>query len=351
MNGIFRQTFFNKLLFSLFLGAVLLFLTAPVDAAYRVTDLQVSQTEKGVTVTVMADAPVSYSYFTMGEPEPRLVVDFSDAIHGLPKYHFRNLHTHLISEIRTSQYRPFPHPMVRVVLDMSKLLPFMIIKEENRLVIMLEATSKEEFAAQDPLQQESLQMSPETKDEAVQDTQIPVEEYGPFQVQAQAPMEQQPRPEESALAPARDEHETENEQESALTSTSPEDTIQSGEEFAGLDQQKETTVSRFFALGIREPVSYSSGGKRDPFVSLPMGQEVEFGQAPLPDVEKLTIVGILLDLDGYRALAQDEDKNAYVLRKGGRVLYGYVVRVEEERVVFRLNRRGLDKTIIIKLPQ
>jgi len=241
--------------------------------------------------------------------------------------------------------------MVRVVLDMSKLLPFMIIKEENRLVIMLEATSKEEFTAQDPLAQESLRMSAETKDEAVQDAQISVEEYGPFQVQAQAPVEQQPRPQESALAPARDEHETENEQESVLTSTSPEDTIQSGEEFAGLDQQKKTTASRFFALGIREPVSYSGGGKRDPFVSLPMGQEVEFGQAPLPDVEKLTIVGILLDLGGRRALAQDEDKNAYVLRKGDRVLYGYVVRVEEERVVFRLNRRGLDKTIIIKLPQ
>ena len=351
MNGIFRQTFFNKLLFSLFLGAVLLFLTAPVDAAYRVTDLQVSQTEEGVTVTVMADALVSYDYFTMGEPEPRLVVDFSNAIHGLPKYHFRNLHTHLIDEIRTSQYRPFPHPMVRVVLDMSKLLPFMIIKEENRLVIMIETNLKEEFTAQDPLQQESLHMSPETKDEAVQDAEISVEEYGPFQIQAQAPVEQQPRPEKSVLAPARDEHETENEQESALTSVSPEDTIQSGEEFAGLDQQKKTTVSRLFALGIREPVFYSSGGKRDPFVSLPMAQEVEFGQAPLPDVEKLTIVGILLDLDGYRALAQDEDKNAYVLRKGDRVLYGYVVRVEEERVVFRLNRRGLDKTIIIKLPQ
>lgn len=351
MNGIFRQTFFNKLLFSLFLGAVILFLTAPVDAAYRVTDLQVSQTEEGVTVTVMADAPVSYNYFTMGDPEPRLVVDFSDAIHGLPKYHFRNLHTHLIDEVRTSQYRPFPHPMVRVVLDMSKLLPFMIIKEENRLVIMLEANSKEEFAAQDPLRQESLHMSPERKVEAVPDAEISVEEYGPFQVQAQVPMEEQPRPQESALAPARDEYKTETEQKPAPHSTSPEDTIQSGEKFAALDQQKKTTVSQFFALGIREPVSYGSGGKRDPFESLPMGQEVEFGQAPLPDVEKLIIVGILLDLDGRRALAQDEDKNAYVLRKGDRVLYGYVVRVEEERVVFRLNRRGLDKTIIIKLPQ
>lgn len=307
---------------------------SPGEAAYWITSLEVSRTPQGAAVTVEADAPPSYSYFTIGEPDHRLVVDFSNAVHGLPKYRFGGLETGLISGIRTSQYRPYPQPSVRVVLDMPRPAPFHMKVEGNRLVIVLEAPSDSNLVAEEPGQRPSQAPIPEDVD--VQADPENVEVQAPsIEMEAQAPEQ-----ESDQVVEVR-----------TITPVSAEDSIGSGEEVPPLDEPEKTMAPQLLALSIRKPVSYSSGGRRDPFVQLPGGQEVEFGQAPLPNVERLTIVGILLGSDGYRALAQDNAQNGYVLRTGDRVLYGYVAKIEEQRVVFRLDRRGLDRTVILKLPQ
>lgn len=319
MSDILTLFFSRKLLSVLLIGTGLLLLAGPSEAAYRVTGLEVSSMDKGPAITIKADGPVKYKYFTIGKPEPRLVVDFSDAVHALPRYHFGNLGTSLITRIRTSQYRPYPEPVVRVVLDMPELLAFQMALhegEKDRLVIQLEAPVGGVSGAQ------TVVPEPEGAVEKVQgETQPPSEEHP--QAVEKAPVVP-PSPPDSAGSP----------------------------EKASVPQKPEKVSSpELLALGFREPVSYSSGGRRDPFLSLPAQQETKFGEAPLPNVEKLTIVGILQGVDGYRALAQDDKENGYVLRKGDRVLYGYVTRIEEERVVFRLNRRGFDRTVILKLSQ
>jgi hypothetical protein len=325
VNGVFTQTFYGKFLGLLLVGASFLLLASSLEAAYRVTGLEVSAVDGSTAVTIEADAPPGFAYFTIGEPEPRLVVDFSDAVHGLPKYRFGNLESQLIHRIRTSQYRPYPQPVVRIVLDMPRLVPFQMQEEGNRLVIVLETPSDSNLVEGEPGKAPSQPPGSE-----VVETQAPSAE-----MEVQTPTEESDQVEE----------------EHAMTPVSDEDSIGSGEEVADLPAPEKTTASQLHAPGIREPVSYSSGGRRDPFVPLPGGQDVEFGQAPLPNVEKLTIVGILRETDGYRALVQDADQNGYVLRNGDRVLYGYVASIEEQRVVFRLNRRGLDRTVILRLPQ
>jgi hypothetical protein len=319
VSDILTQYFSRRLLGVLLTGAGLLFWAGPLEAAYRVTGLEVSSVERGPAITIKADGPLNYRYFTIGEPEPRLVVDFSDAVHGLPKYHFVNLKTPLINRIRTSQYSPYPEPVVRIVLDMPKLVAFQMALhegEKDRLVIQLEAPVDNVSAAQ------TVVTKPEESVEQVRG-------------------ETQPPPEEHAQAV----------EKAPVVSPSPPDSAGSPGETSVPEKPEKVSSPELLALGYREPVSYSSGGRRDPFVSLPAQQETKFGEAPLPNVEKLTIVGILMGTGGYRALAQDDKENGYVLRKGDRVLYGYVVRIEEERVVFRLNRRGLDRTVILKLSQ
>ncbi|KPL17882.1 MAG: hypothetical protein AMJ92_10620 [candidate division Zixibacteria bacterium SM23_81] len=315
-----RTHFFSRrLLGILLIGTGLLLLTGPSEAAYRVTGLEVFSMERGPAITIKADGPVNYRYFAIGEPEPRLVVDFSDAVHALPRYHFVNLGTPLITRIRTSQYRPYPEPVVRIVLDMPKLLAFQMglhEGEKDRLVIQLEAPADSVAGAQ---------------------TVVPEPERAVEQVQG----ETQPPPEEHPQAV----------EKAPVVPPSPPDSTGSPEEASAPQKPEKVSSPELLALGFREPVSYSSGGRRDPFLSLPAQQETAFGEAPLPNVEKLTIVGILQGVDGYRALAQDDKENGYVLRKGDRVLYGYVTRIEEQRVVFRLNRRGLDRTVILKLSQ
>ena len=334
MNGVFTKTCCGKFLGLLLVWAGFLSLANPLGAAYRVTGLEVSAVDGSAAVTIEADAPPSYGYFTIGEPEPRVVVDFSDAVHGLPKYRFGDLETRLISGIRTSQYRPYPQPSVRIVLDMPRLVPFQMKSQENRLVISLEAPSEDDLAEEE--QGQTASRAPISEDEEARILSQDVEVQAPSaEVEGQTPAEKSDQVVE----------------DHTMTSASAEDSVGSAEVVTDHQEPEKEAESKHSTLGIREPVSYSSGGRRDPFVALPGGQEVEFGQAPLPNVERLTIVGILRGTDGYRALVQDTDQNGYVLRAGDQVLYGYVASIEEQRVVFRLNERGLDRTVILKLVQ
>ncbi len=323
----------------------LLLIANAVGAAYRVTDLELSQVRGGVSITIAGDAPLQYTHFTIGEPEPRLVVDLSDAVHDLPKYHFRDLGTPLVNRIRTSQYQPYPQPSVRIVLDMPQLVPFEIRGEDRRVIITLQAAPSGTDADELP---PDLSLEASTKAQGEVPATSAKEQRAAGKPTAEPPQVAVEGEVENLLVPQ--ERETSG-IEPAVPSAHPEDTSAALEMAQQESQQKKPSDDLLFSLGIREPVSYSGEGRRDPFVALSSGQEVEFGQVPLPDVEKLTIVGILEGVGGYRALAQDEKDYGYVLRKGDRVLYGYVVGIEAERVIFRLNRRGLDRTVILKLPQ
>jgi len=315
----------------------------PAEGAYQVTGISFSRSPGEMRVSIRADGPVQYDFFTMNETRPQLIVDLADAVHALDRRRFQPPSTDIVERVRTSQYRPYPHPVVRVVLDLHRLTPFKMIAAGRELIIAVTPPADGR---------------PVTDDEGAR-TDIPEERTSPPRETPQtsaAPPEAPPEDltahaSATGSAPPEIPPAVPSLAEPAVTesvSTAPE---QAAEDTAASGGEMDPLLVRLMALGIREPVSYTNGGRRDPFVPLPAQQEVEFGQAPLPDVEKLSIVGILQGIDGYRALAQDDDDNGYVLRKGDRVLYGYVARIEAERVIFYLNRRGLDRTVILKIPQ
>jgi hypothetical protein len=345
--GILRKTCYKRIPGLLLIAAAVLLWTSSGEAAYRVTGLEVTPAEESVTVTLEATASVSYSYFTMDEGEPRLVVDLFDAVHELPKYHFQTPGTPLIDRIRTSQYRPYPDPSARVVLDLPVLMPFQINAIDNQLIITLSGASVMESISQEPVQESAEEMSNPTDDvqSSAEKENIPPAEIGREEPAAAKKIADQSQPITPKEIKSKVETSAGQDIQAAHDSLHTEKGDSTGE------KQEPPVFSQLFTMGLREPVSYSSGGRRDPFRELPVGQQVEFGHAPLADVEKLSIVGILWDEGGYRALAQDVERNAYVFRKGDPVLYGHVTRIEEERVIFRLYRRGLDRTIILKLPQ
>jgi hypothetical protein len=318
----------------------------PAEGSYRVTNLRCSAVPGGAEVILEANGPIEHSSFTMGEPEPRLVVDLFGAVHALPQYRYGHTGTDLIGGIRTSQYQPYPQPSMRVVLDMPRLWPYKIWTEDRRLIIALCRPADADVG---PTQGQIDSMA---QGSAERQTPVPAQgqEQSPLAATPSAQAQSSTEPSAWADDGVEDVQEPEDSVAEKMMVAALDDTIAAARRDSS-SEAGETLLSRLLALGIREPVAYDSDNRRDPFVPLPAGQEVEFGQAPLPDVEKLTIVGILEGVSGYRALAQDDQNNGYVLRKGDRVLYGYVARVEPERAVFRLNQRGLDRTVILKLPQ
>ena len=85
---------------------------------------------------------------------------------------------------------------------------------------------------------------------------------------------------------------------------------------------------------------------RDPF--LPLSRDKE---SPVPDVEDLTLVGILYDQADRIALFEDkQDKTrAYALRENDPVQNGYVLRVQPDKVLFLINELGISRTYALKL--
>jgi hypothetical protein len=323
------------------------------EGAYRVTGISFEPSPGEIGMNIRTDGPAVYDYFTMEETQPQLVIDLADAVHDLGQYRFAPPVTDVIQRVRTSQYRPYPHPVVRIVLDLRQMVPFELSIVEQGLIVRMSSpaavpgtgrivreTSERSLAKPEPAIMTGTADKPadaEAPAPTVEKTvaEKRVSEPDPPAISEHSPGEpltmESPPP-----APA--------EMETVAAETA-------GPDSAVFTPQPGSLMARLMALGIREPVSYTNGGRRDPFVPLPAQQKVEFGQTPLPDVQKLSIVGILQGADGYRALVQDDEDNGYVLRKGDRVLYGYVARIEAERVIFYLNRRGLDRTVILKIPQ
>jgi len=96
-------------------------------------------------------------------------------------------------------------------------------------------------------------------------------------------------------------------------------------------------------------LTYSSYGSRDPFVPLTEKISFEFGEAPLPDVESLNLVGILEDRAGLRALLEDDQGYGYIMEQGDRVQNGYVLKVFEDRIVFEITEYGWSRTVALEL--
>ena len=98
----------------------------------------------------------------------------------------------------------------------------------------------------------------------------------------------------------------------------------------------------------RRVICYHGEGKRDPFVPLTQRITTEFGEIPLPTFESLKLVGILKDENGNQALLEDERGYGYIMKNGDRIKNGYVVSVEESKVIFQIQEYGWSKTIALE---
>lgn len=94
-------------------------------------------------------------------------------------------------------------------------------------------------------------------------------------------------------------------------------------------------------------VAYSIFG-RDPFMPL---HDSVLTQTDLPDVEHLTIVGIMYDDADRIALFEDpvHREKVHVLRENDPVEKGKLLRIERESVIFLISEMGISRTHTLKL--
>jgi hypothetical protein len=100
----------------------------------------------------------------------------------------------------------------------------------------------------------------------------------------------------------------------------------------------------------REKVKYSSKGRRDPFSPLlNFSDDYEFGVAPLPTFQSLSLVGILQSFGQNLALLEDSRGFGYILQAGDRIKDGRVLRVDQDRVIFQVSEYGWTRNISLEL--
>jgi hypothetical protein len=96
---------------------------------------------------------------------------------------------------------------------------------------------------------------------------------------------------------------------------------------------------------------YNALGRRDPFQSLIDGGWVGAdmgGDAP-PDVGGIKLVGIVWGTNDQFAMCEDVRGNSYVLRRGDRVMNGYVEGLKQDAMVVSITVDGQSESVTIPI--
>ncbi len=280
-----------KAFFLSLLALFLLFTPGWGSPKSLVKDIQIERNQEGVLLTVYCQGEISYQVWETKDP-PRVILDFEDAKHALPHLNYFHLPPCGIKSIRTSQFKLNPL-RVRIALDLEKMLPHRVVDDRHNFQLLFPGADLPHFKPWLASRAERIKR--------------PASEAKPKVKRA---VEKRVKP----IIP------------------SPQ---QSGEELP--------------SFAPRRAVHYSSGGRRDPFKPLWQEGELQFGSVPLPDVENLTLVGVLEDSSGFRALLEDPNGYGYILRKGDRVKNGYVAQVTEEKIIFQVVEYGWTRTVLLKM--
>lgn len=121
------------------------------------------------------------------------------------------------------------------------------------------------------------------------------------------------------------------------------------EEYEEGEQQQSGVGAYNEFLPEREIVVYQSSGHADPFLPLIEEATASAKGGELPDVETLRLVGILQDKKVSRALFEDYNGYSYILRTGDRVKNGFVLAIEDTRVLFQIRQYGWNRQVAIDL--
>ncbi len=120
-----------------------------------------------------------------------------------------------------------------------------------------------------------------------------------------------------------------------------------------IDQRKIKLKSTLVAeFPKRLTIKYKTHGSRDPFGTLLVeaGGDKDFMMKELPNVEALTMVGILRDVKGKtRGLFEDIDGRGYILSKGDKVRSGTVLKITKKKAYFQIFEYGWSRTVALSL--
>ena len=261
---------------------------SPVFGANYLKDISVQKAGDTVVVIISTSEPCQYEkLYLSGKPE-RIVIDLQGVLNVWTNKKFTNLSFKSVTSIRTSQFQNDPL-ISRVVLDIGRPIEFDVSQLANDILVKIPAAAGETD----------------------------------FQVWSTGKA-----PKKTAPAAARAAKEK--------TVTTPSAT------------SRKTSAGVKIESAPKKTMVYRASKYRDPFMPLVGGVTGQFS-TELPSLENLTLVGILSDIDGNRALLEDAEGNGYILMSNDKVKNGYLVSVSDTKAIFQITEYGWTRTVALEL--
>ncbi len=258
---------------------------SPVMGANVLKDISVQKAGDTVLVVITVSQPCEYDTLFLSGKPERIVVDLKGVSNVWTRKKFTRLPFKSIISIRTSQFQNNPL-VTRVVLDIGRPVGFKTESKANEILVKI----------------------PVSKDET---------EFAVWHAKTAAPVKS---PKKTTVV-----------RKKAKTST-----------------KKTSSGVKIESYPKRKVVSYRTGKYRDPFMPLVGGVMGQMSSS-LPVLENLTLVGILEDIDGNRALLEDSDGSGYMLLPGDKIKSGYVVSVTKSKAIFQITEYGWTRTVALEL--
>jgi len=353
----------------------------------RINDISLEKVGNLTKLTIYSDRPFEFVHSTLEEKDGkphRVVIDCKDAIHNLPQHNFRKgLPPGTIKAIRTSQFQAKPEKIVRIVLDLDEPVIYKVVEkgEKKRGAITILTAQDPSFplwaaagGTKEYLEKGKL-LSPKgsmssageveraakkSPEERKTSTTSPTAKTGKKHIQKEPLLSQKEAIStagevEKATKELPEENKTDSldlaAKEGKVVLLGPEEksTMEKVKSPKSLVVISKPELTALEVVPQRRIIHYRDEGKRDPFLPLTERISTELGEIPLPPFESLKLVGVLRGEAGNRALLEDEKGYGYIMKNGDRIKNGYVVSVEDKKVIFQILEYGWSRTIALEL--
>ncbi|MBD3169041.1 MAG: AMIN domain-containing protein [candidate division Zixibacteria bacterium] len=315
----------NRFVFNL-LSLLVAGLTASVPAyGYEIMNIDLARIENMTVASIYADGDVDFEHRITTDGQVKVIVDFNNAKHALPQKDFYALPSKTIKSIRTSQFSLDPL-ITRVVFDIGKPITYTIKDGGDKLIINFPTPNDPDFPAWAAIAP-SIDSAEDSADQPEDTVKKVVRKSG-------EPAKTVEKAEKKVVRKL-------PQQKAGNTRPKPnQQPIQRGEVIK--TKYKRTRVV------------YNSKGTRDPFSPLAVAGEGSraFGEVPVPAVEDLKLVGVLVEENGDNvALLEDAGGNGFMLKSGDKIKNGWLSRVTNDVAYFQVSEFGWTRTVSLKLQE
>ena len=90
----------------------------------------------GNKISIVTTGPIEYSVFKIPSP-PRLVIELTNIEHNAPNKKDISVGGEIIKTVRSAQFQDEPVKIVRVVVDLERMVEYAVVKKDNEIIVSL----------------------------------------------------------------------------------------------------------------------------------------------------------------------------------------------------------------------